>query len=845
MTDLNLNQIQEQLNELFVSYGERRLVFWFDAEKDFEEDIDSDGIELKNAQIKKIESNTQFSTKRFLELEDTTTNYLIYSPFEKINDNDENNHLLSIIKYSEVFIADRISLVMKQLDIPQTLHDVMTQYNKFFAAKTRIASFQKMINAPIQNKEELELTMMAVLTKSNTNQFYSIVQSLLVEYSNEKDDFFNQLINYDLEESFWKYILNYYGYNSEQPTIQKLIISFFSNGFYGQLGYQKLPNSLKEYEVVEQTTAIVSFMDGVMNDSRYSKTFDFLSQQTYQLINGTKLLENASVEDLIEADIFEMIHLKIISYYIKQLLSGDITPVVSGMSLGEVTTKKIRAHFGEKYAHQYNVLLNAQKILTFAYQVNINEFNDIYKDYETLTYKIDQYYRKFIWHLDSFEMTEEFYELYQLIERKYKVFLDETSRLWNELLNIEMKPSMLNFYDTYVHENMKTVVIISDALRYEAVKEIQVVIQNEKKYSTKMNTVLAVLPSVTEFGKAASLCRRSDKLEFIDGTNVTINGMSTKGTLARDKILKEKNSKSLAITYEDVIAKDNAKELRELFNGKEVIYLYHDQIDRAGDHGQESQVFNAVEKTIDELKNLIPRISNGANVYRFIITSDHGFLYTRSDVEEFDKIDNPSISSEDRVERRFIISKNNYNNIGISSIELGKSLKNSDERIVYFPTTSSIFKKAGGGQNYVHGGSSPQEMIVPVLEINVSRGSSSKEVVQVQLMTANRKIIGLSKVLEFYQTDAVNDSIVKANYSLYFEESKGNMISNAHSYYADSTATTAAERFTNFTFDFINRNYDTNEKVYLILKNMDTHIEIERIEFLIDNPFAGDHNFDI
>lgn len=74
--------------------------------------------------------------------------------------------------------------------------------------------------------------------------------------------------------------------------------------------------------------------------------------------------------------------------------------------------------------------------------------------------------------------------------------------------------------------------------------------------------------------------------------------------------------------------KSNVKELRELFNGQEVIYLYHDQIDKTGDHGQEAQVFDAVEKTINELRELLPYISNGANVYRFIITCDHGFIST-------------------------------------------------------------------------------------------------------------------------------------------------------------------------------------------------------------------------
>lgn len=39
-----------------------------------------------------------------------------------------------------------------------------------------------------------------------------------------------------------------------------------------------------------------------------------------------------------------------------------------------------------------------------------------------------------------------------------------------------------------------------------------------------------------------------------------------------------------------------------------------------------------------------------------------------------------------------------------------------------FPISSNVFKAAESGQNFVHGGSSPQEMIVPVLDVKMERG---------------------------------------------------------------------------------------------------------------------------
>ncbi len=846
MAELNLSQIQDRLNELFVTYGERKLIFWFDPKKEFEEDIDNGQIVLKEAQIKKLEPNTQFLMKRFFEIEDTQNSYLIYAPFKKMNDDDENNHLLSVLKYSELFNADRIALVMTQLGIPQELHEVMKGYTKFFGSKSRVSAFEKMANSEIRTKSELELTLMAVVTKANTSQLHSIVQSLLVEYANGESNLYNQLENFELQTIFWSYIAKYYGYVPEEPTIQKLALSFFANTFYGQLGHQELPSSLKEYEVMEQTTAIVSFMDGLMNDTRYTESFDRLSDEMRRLMAADKLIEKTPIEELILSDIFEPIHKKVIQYYIGQLLSGDTTPMISSLSIQDVVTRKIRSHFGDNYENHYQALLNAQSLLNYTFQTNVNNFSPIVKDYEESSYKVDQYYRKFIWNIDQIDHAEELLPLQTLVERQYKLFLNEISRLWSDLLYFNERPSILDFYDKFAKNKTKTVIIISDALRYEAAKEIQEILQLEKKYSTKMSSIFTVLPSVTEFGKAASLRASSQPFEYIEGMDIRVNGMKTSGTINRDKALKANNRNSLAISYEDVIAKGNAKELRELFNGQDMIYIYHDQIDAIGDKmGTESQVFDAVERTIKEIKALLSRVSNGANVYRFIITSDHGFLYTRSKVEEHEKIENPSMDSSDRVERRFIISQHCYNEIGVSSIKIGEIFRNEDERFIHFPETSAIFKKAGGGQSYVHGGASPQEMLVPVLEVTVSRGSSQKEPVSVQLMTARRKIIGLSTSLEFYQTEAVSDSIVESQYDLYFEDKKSNRISNVNSYYADSTSEASSERFTKFTFEFVSRIYDINEKVFLVIKDKSTNVETDRIEFMMDNPYAGDYGFDI
>lgn len=79
MAELNLKQITDKLNSEFAS-DVRKLVFWYDANAEFQEDIDS--IELENAKVLHLEPDNQFYIKYFLEREDTTTNYLVYAPLQ-------------------------------------------------------------------------------------------------------------------------------------------------------------------------------------------------------------------------------------------------------------------------------------------------------------------------------------------------------------------------------------------------------------------------------------------------------------------------------------------------------------------------------------------------------------------------------------------------------------------------------------------------------------------------------------------------------------------------------------------------------------------------------------------
>ncbi len=149
----------------------------------------------------------------------------------------------------------------------------------------------------------------------------------------------------------------------------------------------------------------------------------------------------------------------------------------------------------------------------------------------------------------------------------------------------------------------------------------------------------------------------------------------------------------------------------------ESIYVYHNQIDARGDKpNTEHEVFTACEEAVEEIYDLIKRLSVSANTYHFIVTADHGFIYKRDKLSESNKISGIA-GKGNFMNRRFMISDMAIADDGVASFSLGTVLENDDKRSVSFPINSHVFKVPGGGQNYVHGGSSPQEMIVPVIDV--------------------------------------------------------------------------------------------------------------------------------
>jgi uncharacterized protein (TIGR02687 family) len=328
---------------------------------------------------------------------------------------------------------------------------------------------------------------------------------------------------------------------------------------------------------------------------------------------------------------------------------------------------------------------------------------------------------------------------------------------------------------------------------------------------------------------------------------VYVDGISSEGTDNRNKILKDYSQESIAIQFEDVIEMKR-DDFRKTFGGKELIYIYHNAIDARGDHDKtEREVFDAVEEAFEELKVLINNLVNNVTATNIIITADHGFIYKRGNLIESDKVAKGSI--EDAYgNRRFVLSTKPLELEGTLLFSMEYLLGPDTNLNFITPRGVNRFKVQGAGANYVHGGTSMQEIIIPVVRFKNDRSKNSKNEVKkvdVKLTSITRKITNTISYLEFFQTEKIEDKRVPLRLKVYFADEDGNRISNENIIIADSKSETYEERSFREKFVLKNRKYDKTKKYYLIMEDEEETVEkiYDKIPFIIDIAISDDFGF--
>lgn len=838
MAELNLKQIIDRLNAEFT--GEtRKLVFWYDDKAEFAEDMET--VELQNAKVYHLQPDNQFYTKYFLERVDKTTNYLIYAPFPKPDVRD--NHLEDTMLYSRRFFADRASLLSVDLGIEEKYKPVIEKHIKFFANKERTQRFYD-LEIENFNEENILVGLLSAVCKARTCSFEEVVRIMLTDGELVDNAFLQEFEKYDLLSAFWQLCEQHFGYTDTKPSLERLLVTLFVT-YTGRYVQAELPAAWKSF-VSYKSGNIIAFLDSLMNSVLYRDKYDALSAHVAKGLNVLSAFAGMRVDDLVECDTFLVVDQVLVKWLIGRLVSEDIGAIVNGFTIPELCEKRAKMHFGRKTGKTYQMLSGAYSMVKEADYHAADGLKPIIDRYLAADYNMDQQYRKFYYYYDQLESTESFEPLRELVENIYtNEYLACLLPAWNAGIQQDAAFSAIPLQREFYNANLRytkerTVVIISDAMRYEVGQELFARMQDDPKCTAKLSVQLSVLPSYTRLGMAALLPHKT--LEMTDDFQVLVDGILCDNLAGRQQVLQSYNPDSVCVQFDDI---KNLKvaELRDVLTKRQIIYVYHNQIDARGDKANtEDEVFHACEEAVQEIMDLIHRISVSGNTYHFIVTADHGFIYKRDKLTESDKISGKS-AEKAFVNRRFIVSKAALEDDGIDHMSIGRVLGNEDSKVVSYPVSSNVFKVAGGGANYVHGGSSPQEMLVPVLEFKMERGHMETKNAEIALVSIVHKITNLITSMDFIQSDAVSDTVKAAKYRIFFLSEDNEKISNENSYVADSREENAQKRIFRMRFTFKNKKYDKEKQYYLVVYDEESGLEQWRQPVIMDIAFADDFGF--
>ena len=415
---------------------------------------------------------------------------------------------------------------------------------------------------------------------------------------------------------------------------------------------------------------------------------------------------------------------------------------------------------------------------------------------------------------------------------------------WNQSLSDEAYASYTgkreqDFFEDFVRPFMRedgregrVFVIISDGMRYECGRELYEQLELDEKCSVSMDHMLSVLPSETTLGMASLL--PNQEITVDTELNITVDGMKCGNSTAdRQRILQSAVPKSICCDF-DFLLNGKKEDIRELLQDKNLVYVYQNQIDQRGEGMRsENEVFNACEEAVGEIQRLIHRLTGYVSATRFLITADHGFIYKRDKLTESDKISLDK-SGIDTTNYRYMLAKHRIANDAVTNRCLAY-LCALNRDFVITPKGTDIIKKTAGGMNYVHGGSSLQEMIVPVIKVVTAKGKQDVGFVNVEISSFISRITSSVFKIDFMQMEPVTDKVKPRRLLAFFVDGSGQKISFDVPIIADIRDKDASARLITERFTLKSGRYNSGQEYYLVLTDMQDESQIiQKYKFTID-----------
>jgi len=872
---MKAKQVDQALRKKFVEEG-RRLVFWNDEEKGFRGYILS-GLpdDLADVTVLDLEEMGGLSAKLLLEREDVEGQYLIYRAGKVLSPEDD--WLLDIRHYSAEFYADVASVWIEELGLSGLyLREHLNARSAFLNNQERRKKLAGLVVGD-DDAAAMDLKMMAVLTDSQVAAFSLILRALCHGHLTVGGEFelgeepvavelFEKM---GLADGFWKLVSRDFGYLVERPTIAGLLRHLFVSEFLHQAAGPRI-EAIAQFDLPPKGRQNAEvFLAQWRGSSVEAASYAAAAKAVARELKLSDHLDVQSPESWVDVFTFWEVERPFVKALKNRVLDESETMNVEDVRA--LATKRRAGHWlsgagrdqpeRRAVADSYDAIVSAAELFALARQhrqgLAFESPEALLLAYQTELYRFDLLYRQF--HSRTRASTGQGWGLLKslssAVERVYaEGFLAPLGLEWSRLLKekdflaVWKVPGLggqQGFYKRFIQpylekdERRRAFVIISDAFRYEAARELTDELKGRFRFDAELDAMLGVLPSYTALGMASLLPH--EKLGFNDSAGVLIDGKSVSSTEARAKHLAAFGGTACLASSLVEMKRDDA---RALIQEQRVVYIYHNVVDACGeDPSTEKKTFAAVDECIAELEEVVQYCVNQLNADRIWVTADHGFLFQQEALDETDK--SPLSYKPDntiKAKKRYLMGRNLGDSPeahhGTTQVTAGTE----DSMEYWLPHGANRFHFSGGAR-FVHGGAMPQEVVIPVVTVKHLRGKQAEqskvEKVSVQVLGTKHKITASKYRFEIIQLEAVSKRRLPATLRVAVYDGAV-PVTSVETVIFDSTSEKADERKKSVLLKLSNWEYDKTKRYRLVLRDADTDAEVQDAPVQIDRTFDDD-----
>ncbi len=260
----------------------------------------------------------------------------------------------------------------------------------------------------------------------------------------------------------------------------------------------------------------------------------------------------------------------------------------------------------------------------------------------------------------------------------------------------------------------KIAYFLVDALRFEMGQELAELLADTE--DLRLRPALSVLPSITPLGMAALLPEASGSYSVVERKGklaASADGSDTRTLQERTRFLEARRPGATDIDLGKLLQK-STKALTKNLGKTELLVVRSQSIDGLGELDGGHIARQLMDTLVANVARAVRKLAK-LGFERFVVTADHGHQFSLRKGEDM-ILDKPGGDTVD-IHRRCWAGRGGATPPACVRVS-GQTLGYDTDLEFLFPRGLAVFR-TGGDLAYHHGGTSLQEMVVPVLSLRI------------------------------------------------------------------------------------------------------------------------------